>query len=145
MIGLEDLKTMWKTDSTIDSDSLDKEALRSGVLHSRYLDIHTSYRLRLSKLNSEMALLKSLKTRYYKGQLTKKELEAQGWEQYQYELTKAEIKETVDSDEDVVKLQLKIDYVVSVLEFTQNIITQIRSRSYDIKNAIEWRKFEAGM
>ena len=51
----------------------------------------------------------------------------------------------IEADEDVRKLQLKIDYIEQVLFFLDGVLRQINNRNYQIKNAIEWTRFQSGM
>ena len=59
--------------------------------------------------------------------------------------TKEEVNMFIDADDDVRKLQYKIDYIEQVLFFLDGVLRQINSRNFQIKNAIEWEKFQAGM
>ena len=51
----------------------------------------------------------------------------------------------IEADEDVRKLQLKIDYIEQTILFLDSVLRQINNRNYQIKNAIDWEKFQAGM
>ena len=48
-------------------------------------------------------------------------------------------------DEEIRELKGKIDYYETVVEYLQEVVKSISNRSFQIKNAIEWRKFEAGV
>jgi hypothetical protein len=50
---------------------------------------------------------------------------------------------TVDSD--LILLQDKVEYFKTVLYQLEQIIRSLNSRTWDIKNAIEWNKFTNGM
>ena len=50
----------------------------------------------------------------------------------------------MDADEKLIKVDLKIKYYDSTLKFLEEIIRTISNRTYQIKNAIEWHKFQAG-
>ena len=58
--------------------------------------------------------------------------------------TKEEISMFIDADEDITKLQYKIDYIETVLAFLEGVLRQINNRNFQIKNAIEWEKFKSG-
>ncbi len=58
--------------------------------------------------------------------------------------TKEEIYMFIDADDDVIKLQFKIDYIETVLAFLEGVLRQINNRNFQIKNAIEWEKFKSG-
>ena len=50
----------------------------------------------------------------------------------------------IEADDDITKLQYKIDYIEQVLFFLDSVLRMINSRTYHIKNAIEWKRFNAG-
>ena len=43
------------------------------------------------------------------------------------------------------KIDLKIRYYDTTLKFLEEIIKNVSNRTFQIKNAIEWNKFQAGM
>ena len=51
----------------------------------------------------------------------------------------------MDADEKVQKIDLKIRYYDTTLKFLEEIIKNVSNRTFQIKNAIEWNKFQAGM
>ena len=51
----------------------------------------------------------------------------------------------ITSDEEIIKLMDKIGYLEIVVKYIDGVIKSIDNRGWDIKNAIEWKKFEAGM
>ncbi|AIX17338.1 UvsY [Synechococcus phage ACG-2014b] len=59
--------------------------------------------------------------------------------------TKEEISMFIEADEEIGKLQFKIDYIEQVLFFLDGVLRMINNRTYHIKNAIEWKRFQSGM
>ena len=51
----------------------------------------------------------------------------------------------ITSDEEVIEMMNKIGYLEIVIKYIDGVIKSIDNRGWDIKNAIEWKKFEAGM
>ena len=51
----------------------------------------------------------------------------------------------IQSDDEILKLQNKIGYYDSCVDYCKGVIKSIDNRGWDIKNSIEWKKFEAGM
>ena len=45
----------------------------------------------------------------------------------------------------IQKKKTEVEYYETVVDYLQEIVKQIGQRNFQIKNAIEWRKFEAGM
>lgn len=135
----------WNKDSKIDDSQLAHAALYSSILHSKYLELLGRCKLKIQKLRIKLAKLHNIKTRYYRGELTKEELNHFGWSQYQgNKPLKSEMEKLLDTDSDCVEILESIDYLNTCKETLESIIRQIGSRSYDIKNYIEWNKFQAG-
>ena len=51
----------------------------------------------------------------------------------------------LDADEKLSAVSLKIDYYDTMLVYIESILKQITNRTYQIKNAIEFMRFNAGL
>ena len=47
--------------------------------------------------------------------------------------------------EDIIKSEHKIAYLETVIKYIDGVLRSIQNRGWDIKNAISWKQFEAGM
>lgn len=143
---LSDLQQSWAEDCKIDELNLGKESARTPNLHAKYLNFLTSTRLNLRKAESEYFNLRRLKYKYYRGELTQEELADTGWLQWQgNKPLKNEMDEFLQCDKDLIELQDKIEYFKTVLYQLEQVIRSLNSRTWDIKNCIEWNKFTSGM
>ena len=143
---LTELQDMWSEDSRIDENNLGNESIRTPVLHSKYLNLLSSTRLSLRKAESDYWNMRRKKYKYYRGEMSKEELEEEGWEQWQgNKPLKNEMEEFLQVDADLIKLQDKSEYFKTVLYFLEQVIRSIGSRGWDIKNSIEWSKFTNGL
>ena len=50
----------------------------------------------------------------------------------------------LDADEKLSESSLKIEYYDVMIRYLEDILKQISNRTYQIKNSIEWHKFQAG-
>ena len=57
---------------------------------------------------------------------------------------KNEVPGWISVDEDIQKIELKIQYNESVIRTLEEILKQVHQLSYNIKNAIQWRMFVGG-
>ena len=146
MITLNEIQEMWETDCKLDELNLGQESTKIPELHAKYLNMLTTSKLQLRKNKSNLLSLRRLKWKYFRGELSQQELNTLGWEQY---LGNAplnnQMNEYLDSDSDVIKLQDKVEYIEACLTQLDYIMRSINSRSFDIKNAIEWSKFTSGV
>lgn len=142
-MNLETLQEMWKTDSVLDDDLHDNDSLKIPQLHMKYMEYHNTFSLMKREREIEMKRLIKEKWLYYKGKAP-----AAVYKEMPFDLkltTKEEISMFIEADDDIGKLQFKIDYIEQVLFFLDGILRQINSRTYHIKNAIEWKRFQSGM
>ena len=105
MITLNELQDTWKTDCKIDELNLGSESIKTAELHSKYLNHLTNFKLQLRKFESQMLTLRRVKWRYFRGELSKLELDDLGWEQYLGpQPLKNEMQEYLDSDSEIIKI-----------------------------------------
>ena len=53
--------------------------------------------------------------------------------------------EMLDSDDDVIEQTNKVEYIATVGDFLERVLRNLNSRTWDIKNSIEWTKFTNGL
>lgn len=133
-------------DSAIDDNHLGEASTHTAKLHSKYLKLLIDAKLRKTKLDIEYNTLRKTKIRYYRGELTRQELEDLGWEQWQYNKPlKAEMDEFLKGDEDLSKILVRQDYIDTMVYAIESIMTQIKQRDFQLSNGIKWKQFLAGM
>lgn len=142
---LNELQEMWAADCQIDQTNLGRSAARVPELHAKYLNFLSSVRLQHRKAEAEYLRLRKLKTRYFRGELTKEELVELGWDQYlNNRPLKNEMEEVMATDEDIIRATDKVEYLKTIMFHLEQILKSINSRTWDIKSAIEWHKFTNG-
>jgi len=141
-MNLETLQDMWKKDSVIDTDLYCEESTKIPQLHMRYMEFFNTYSLMKKEREIEMRRLIREKWLYYKGKAPSKVYKEMPFD---FKLTtKEEVNMFIESDEDICKLQYKIDYIEQIINFLEGVLRQIGNRNFQIKNAIEWEKFKNG-
>ena len=143
-MNLSEIQDQVKRDLRINDLQLDIESLRIPSLHTKYLQLLTENSLKLKKVNAELAVLKRNKWIYYTGKASEDVYKEKG--DFPLKLkTKDEERTFIDADEEIQKKKSEVEYYETAVEYLQEIVKQIGQRNFQIKNAIEWRKFEAGM
>lgn len=141
---LEEIQLLWEQDSKIDRTELGEESLRIPQLHSKYFKLFSSERLLLRKLEDDYNKLFVLKSEYYNGSICEEDLKANGWEPFMLKILKSDIPTYMRADNDISKLQLRIDMQNEKVDFLESIIKNLPARGYQIKSAIDWIKFTNG-
>jgi len=142
---IEKINDEWEQDSKIDRNKLSEEIIKSASLHQKYLTMLMTAKSRLIKYDSELKELKWKKFTWFKGRMTREELESLGWPQYQgLKPSAGEMSFCLDNDPDIVKITTKISLYTTVVGQLESILVQIKNRDWAIKNFIDWEKFKAG-
>lgn len=143
---IDEIQTMWDEDCGINDNYLGEAATLTPKLHSKYIKLLIEAKLKLSKYNSDYNTLRKLKFRYYRGEMSRQELAELQWEQWQgVKPLKNEMDEILTGDTDLNAIHIRIEYLNSMIYLLESILGQIRSRDFQIKNGIEWKKFLAGV
>lgn len=143
---LDDALEMWEQDSVIDDNHLGESSTATAKLHSKYLKILINVKLKKTKLDIEYNTLRKTKIRYYRGELTKQELDELGWNQWQYNKPlKSDMDEFLKGDSDLAQIQTRIDYIETMQYALESIMQQIKQRDFQLSNGIKWKQFLAGM
>jgi hypothetical protein len=143
---LTDLQEMWATDCKINESNLGQESINTPNLHAKYLNLLSSTKLNLRKAESDYLNCRRKKYRYYRGEMTQGELEEEGWDQWQgNKPLKNEMDEYLQVDPDLIKYLDKVEYYKAITFQLEQILRSLNSRTWDIKNCIEWTKFTNGM
>ena len=139
-----DISALWAKDSVIDETNLVGESKRIPVLHSKYYNLFYREVLRVKKLKAEYKDLESRKRDYYDGSMAEEDLKDNGWKPYQKKVLRNEVDKYIQSDKDIIKLSLTIDYHTANSNYLEDIIRTLHSRNFIIKNMIDMLKFQAG-
>lgn len=145
-MNIEQLQDEWDKDCQIDDTHLGEHAVATPKLHAKYIKLLVNTKLKHTKLSSDYNILRKNKFRYYRGELSREELTALDWSQWQgIKPLKNEMDEFLGGDTDLNTLRVKIDYLETMIYFLESVLGQIKARDWQLKSAIEWKKFLAGM
>ncbi len=142
---LDQLMEEWKKDAPVDSTELAIASLKIPELHSKYLKIYFEERRKLKGLEFQSKELFLKKYEYYNGRMSEEELQQLGWEPFMKRLMKNEIDMYIDSDKEIIEKNMRIVMQKEKLDFLEEVIKNLNQRNFQIKNAIEWRKFTQGV
>ena len=141
-MNLDEIQEMWKKDSVIDPDNLHDESIKIPQLHAKYYTIHNTITLLRERARETYNRVKLERYNYYTG---KADPEVYAEEPFPYKVRdKDALQRHMDADEKLNKIDVKIRYYDVMLRFLEDIIKTISNRTYQIKNSIEWHRFQAG-
>ena len=64
---------------------------------------------------------------------------------FDHKILKADLHIYLESDEELIKAKQKVEYFKICQDTCERILKQVGNRNWEIKNAIEWRKFVDGV
>ena len=141
-MNLDKIQEMWQTDSVIDPDNLHDESLKIPQLHSKYYTLYNTITLLREKAREQYNSIRLERYNYYTG---KADPEVYEKEPFPYKVREKDaIQRHLEAEEKLTTIDLKIRYYDATLKFLEEIIKTVANRTFQIKNAIEWHKFQAG-
>ena len=140
---LDELKTQASSDLPItDQEHLDQESFRNQEIKSKWLDYKTRYELLLARNKGDYQKLYRAKWEYYGG---KSDAKVYASKPFDLKVLKSDLAMYINSDNEIIELGAKINYLEIVIKYIDGIIKSIDNRGWDVSHAIGWKKFEAGM
>ena len=141
-MNLEQIQEMWEKDSKIDPDNLHDESLKIPQLHSKYYTLYNTITLLRERAREQYNKVRLERYNYYTGKAT---AEVYAEEPFPYKVREKDaIQRHLEADDKMNKVDMKIKYYDIMLKFLEEVIRIVSNRTYQIKNAIEWNKFQAG-
>jgi Recombination, repair and ssDNA binding protein UvsY len=141
---LEEIQNLWDADSQIDRSELGDESLRIVKMHAKYFKIYSQERLLLRKMESDLKELYRDKYEWYNGNISKELLEQRGWEPNPLKILRTDVAMYISADEVMRTASLRVELQNEKVLFLESIIKSLSTLGYNIKNAIEWSKFQNG-
>ena len=141
-MNLDKIQEMWERDAVIDPDNLHDESLKIPQLHSKYYTIYNTVTLLREKARTNYNTIRLERYNYYSG---KAPAEVYAEDHFPYKVRdKDALQRHMEADERLTAADLKIRYYDTTLKFLEEIIKIVSNRTFQIKNSIEWHKFQAG-
>ena len=141
-MNLDELKLQVSQDLKVDNEHLDTESLKNQEIKAKYLDHKSKFELLLFKAKGDYKRLYREKWEYYGG---KADAKVYASKPFDLKVLKTDLSVYITSDDEVIDAENKIGYLETVVDYIKGVIKSVDNRGWDIKNAIEWKKFEAGV
>jgi|TARA_B100001964_G_C14242004_1_gene605484 hypothetical protein len=143
MINLNEIQSMWEKDSKIDRDNLHEESLNIPMLHAKYHDLYNNLILLRKKAEQQRKNIRHERYEYFSG---KSDPEVYAENPFPKKIRdKDTMQKYMDADGKLSDASLKIGYYDTMLEYLESILKQISNRTYQIKNALDFMRFSAGL
>jgi len=142
-VTLETLQEMWEKDAKIDRDNLHEESLNIPSLHAKYFELYNTIFLLRKKAEQQRKNIRHERYEYFSG---KADPEVYQKDPFGKKIRdKDTMQKYLDADEKLSTSCLKIDYYDTMLVYLESILKVIQNRTFQIKNAIEFMRFNSGL
>ena len=142
-LDLDTIQKMWEQDSKIDVDNLHTESLNIPSLHAKYFDIYNNIILLKKKAEQQKKNIRHERYEYFTG---KADPDVYVENPFPKKIRDKEtLQKYLDADEKLSSVCLKVEYYDTMLNYLESILKVIQNRTYQIKNAIEFIRFTAGL
>ena len=141
-MNLDELKLQVSQDLRVDDEHLDTESLKNQEITAKYLEHKSKFELLLFKAKGDYKRLYREKWEYYGG---KSDAKIYATKPFDLKVLKTDLSIYISADEEIIDAENKIGYLETVVDYIKGVIKSVDNRGWDIKNAIEWKKFEAGV
>ena len=141
-MNLDELKLQVSQDLKVDDEHLDTESLKNQEIKAKYLENKSKFELLLFKAKGDYKRLYREKWEYYGG---KADAKIYASKPFDLKVLKTDLGVYISADEEIIDAENKIGYLETVIDYIKGVIKSVDNRGWDIKNAIEWKKFEAGL
>jgi hypothetical protein len=133
---------MWEKDAVIDPDNLHTESLNIPALHAKYFELYNTINLLKKKAEQQRKNIRHERYEYFTG---KADPDVYIENPFPKKIRdKDTLQKYLDADESLSSVCLKIEYYETMLNYIESILKIIQNRTYQIKNAIEFMRFQAG-
>jgi len=142
-IDLDTIQKMWEKDSHIDPDNLHTESLNIPSLHAKYFELYNTLFLLRKKAEQQRKNIRHERYEYFSG---KSDPEIYVENPFPKKIRdKATMEKYMDADTKISNVSLKLDYYDAMLVYLESILKMISNRSFQIKNSIEFIRFNSGL
>ena len=142
---LEEIQELWNRDREIDISELATESIRIPQIHDKYLKIYVDEKIKLRKLQLNLAKISKMKSDYYSGRMSQEELDRLEWQPFLVKVLKGEVNSYIESDDDIIKLKETIALMEEKINYIDSVIRMINNSGFQIKSAIDWIKYKDGI
>lgn len=142
-LSIEYIQDMWQKDSVMDIDNLHTESLNIPILHAKYFDLYNNILLLRKKAEQQKKNIRHERYEYYSG---KADPDVYVENPFPKKIRdKDTMQKYMDADEKLSQINLKVEYYDVLLNYIDNILKMIHNRTYQIKNSIEFMRFQSGL
>lgn len=141
---LDEILATWEKDAPIDKSELGDESIKIPDLHRKYLRHYIYERMQLRQLESDFKKKRLEAFEFYTQGPSKESTRDPMLFPARGAIMKNDANNYIDADPEIAKDIMKIELAKAKVDTLEHIIKSINNRSYYIKDAITWIKWQGG-
>jgi len=144
-VTLDELLSMWETDSPVDVTNVQNELLKIPQLHSKYLSILITHNILAKKYATKYAELKKIKHLWYTGKLNNpRDLSKYNLEPMMETIHRTDLSLFLESDVELAELLLEKEIHDEISTACTAILKELNSRTWQLRTYLDSRKYLEG-
>lgn len=144
-MNIDTILNDWSEDCKIDETNLSHESTNIPILHSKYISMYTNAKLTRLRIYEKRKEIKRKLTEYYSGDLNNPEdIKEIDREPFNKKLLNTQVQTYVDSDDEMININLKLGYQDELIKLLEDIVKTIHTRNFIIKNSLDYQRFMNG-
>jgi hypothetical protein len=141
----EEINKEWAQDSILNQLALDSESLKIPSLHAKWWRIMNEERKALRELSETANAMERVLDDYYSRTISVEEMQKYGFKELpEKKVLKPDMPKVISSHPKMIAIKLRLGTQKDKVEYLMDIIKSIHNRSFAIRDAIEFRKFQNG-
>jgi hypothetical protein len=138
----DEYKALAEAELTIDEFNLDGESIRTPKLHSRWLGFLCDEGVKLKQIQNLSKSLYLERWKYWSGKASDQYYAKHG--PVHEKILKTDLDIYLNADVVLSTMKEVLEQQNRIVDFLERSVKEITSRTFHIKSAIDWRKFESG-
>lgn len=138
---LSEIEAEIKVDTQLDQNNLGAEALRIPMLHAKYYRYYTHEARVYHLIEADYHKLRKERIHYYLGKAPD---EVYKDEPLDFKVLKSDLEPYLLADRKLSELRIQMNAQKLKVDLLEGFIKTLNNRSFLIRDALEWRKFQAG-
>lgn len=124
-----------------DVHKVSEEIVRTSASISKWLGYHTTFIIKIKEIESMISTLYLELFEYYSG----KSEATKDSKPFPKKILKSDVDTYIESNQQYQTLSLKREKLLAMTKVCEQTLKTLNSRSFDIRNYIEYEKFKAGV
>lgn len=137
-----EVKALALDDVSIDEHDLDGESIRTPRLHSKWLSMMGEEAIKMKQVTNLMKKILLERSRYWMGTQTNQYYAEHGV--CHVKVLKTDLPLYIDADDYMCLIREVVEIQGQLVEFLEKTVKEISARTFHLRAAIDWRKFESG-